>query len=317
MGALCGCKRSNIVQPSPTKKNSQSAVVNQRLRGDLQHGVMETTTDGLSQHPWGANSMNNNNNNGRSPTQKQAARKMSEINQQSVLKKYEMQAIIGEGSFSKVFRVQNRQTNELFALKITDKAKSLESGMPCYKREITILKRIEHANIVKLYEIFYSHSKVYLILELALGGDLFDRLASNGPYSEPLARSTMTMVTEGLHYLHQLNITHRDLKLENLLYKNSRVDSKILISDFGLSHITEGRVRESLMCTTCGSEEYTAPEVLDGCEYTESVDMWALGVVAYSVLSGHMPFSETNRTRLHSRIKSGLLVFKEQVSVIV
>lgn len=306
MGASCGCKSRNVVQPSPIKTATAARLQQQqRLRGpDL---VIMETTDGLS-------TTDSNNNNNVNAAKKNVSKKISE---QSVLKKYEMQTIIGEGSFSKVFRVQNRQSKEFYALKITDKAKSLESGMPSYKRELAILKRTNHSNIIKLYEVFYSNSEVYLILELALGGDLFDRLSSNGPYNEPLARSTVTMVTEGLRYLHQHNITHRDLKLENLIYKNSKTDSKILISDFGLSHVTDDVARGSLMYTTCGSDEYIAPEVLDGCEYTHSVDMWALGVITYAVLSGHMPFMETNRARLHSRIRSGLLVFKEQVRACV
>ncbi len=307
MGATCGCERSNVVQPSSGSVKPRQCAAAIKGPGPGELVIMETTDNGYSrQPPWG-DSYNNN------TAQKHTERKVSGINEQSVLQKYDILTIIGEGSFSKVFRVQDKQSNEFYAMKITDKAKSLESGMPCYKRELAILKRTNHSNIIKLYEVFYSNSKVYLILELALGGDLFDRLSSKGAYSESLARNTITMVTAGLDHLHQLNITHRDLKLENLLYKNSRMDSKLLISDFGLSHVRRDDVRSGLMCTTCGSEEYIAPELLEGCEYSNSVDIWALGVVAYAVLSSHLPFAETNRARLHSRIRSGLLVFKEQV----
>ena len=310
MGAICGCKRSNVVQPSSSvKTNHSSSAASKHFGGAL---ILDLTDSGsLSKHSLADTNYNNNNASSSEQVQ-QAAGAM--LNEDSVLKKYNLQTVIGEGSFSKVFRIENRQTGEYFALKITDKAKSLESGMPCYKRELAILKRARHQNIITLHEVFHSNSKLYLILELASGGNLFDRISSSGAYNEPLAQRTLSMITNALSYLHRVGVTHRDLKLENLLYKNSRKDSKILISDFGLSHMTEGDASRNVMWTTCGSEEYIAPEVLDGLEYSNAIDNWALGVITYAVLCAYMPFTDQNRARLHQKILSGMVSFREQVS---
>ena len=298
------------MQPSSPIKTSNSAA-SKHFRGAL----ILSDSGSLSKHSLPDTNNSNNNASSSDQIQQQQAGKM--LNEASVLKKYDFQTVIGEGSFSKVFKVEEKRTGEFYALKITDKAKSLEFGMPCYKRELAILKRARHQNIITLNEVFHSNSKLYLILELASGGDLFDRISSNGAYSESLAQRTLNMITNGLSYLHQLGVTHRDLKLENLLYKNSRIDSQILISDFGLSHMTEGDASRNVMWTTCGSEEYIAPEVLEGMEYSNAIDTWALGVITYATLSSYMPFTDQNRARLHQKIQSGMVSFREQVGVVV
>lgn len=230
-----------------------------------------------------------------------------------VLKKYDVKALIGRGSFSQVLRVENRTTSELFALKIIDKKAADDNR---YKVELRVLGRVKHPNIVSLHEVFHSNSKVYAVLELATGGDLFDRIKTRGYCREKHGKTIVRMVLSGVDYLHSVGITHRDLKLENLLYKHPGDDSRILISDFGLAHIkgcSNGASAEVFgedgMSTTCGTAEYLAPEILEGEIYTNLVDMWAIGVITYIILCGAMPFVDENRARLYRKIRHGQYSF--------
>ncbi len=227
-----------------------------------------------------------------------------------VLKRYEVKALIGKGSFSKVLRIEDRSTKERFALKVIEK---LPAQGNRYMIELNILKRVRHPNVVCLHEVFHSNRKVYLVLELAFGGDLFDRVYTKGYFSEVPGRKIVHMTLSGVAYLHNLGITHRDLKLENLLFRESGDDSKILISDFGLAHMRSETGDENPMSTMCGSPEYLAPEMLQGEEYTELIDMWALGVITYSVLSRSMPFMDESRARLYQKITKGQFSFTDEV----
>ena len=227
-----------------------------------------------------------------------------------VLKKYEVKAQIGKGSFSRVLRVENRETKELYALKMIEKN---EIDGNRQETELNVLQRVKHPNIVSLYDVFLSNTKFYLVLELATGGDLFDRIQKKGYFQEERGKIVIRMVLSGLAYLHNLGITHRDLKLENLLYKSPGNNSKIMISDFGLAHVRASKTDENGMSTTCGTAEYLAPEMLEGEIYTQLIDMWAMGVITYVVLCGAMPFLDDSRARLYQKIKSGQYTFPDQV----
>ena len=234
-----------------------------------------------------------------------------------VLRNYNVKALIGRGSFSRVLRVESKGTKELYALKIVEK-RQLEGNN--YQTELNLLQLISHPNVVKLHEAFQSSKKAYYVIELAAGGDLFDRLDGCGHFTESLSRRTARMILSGVAYLHSMGVTHRDLKLENLLYVSPGEDSKILISDFGLAHLRSGagevdEAKESAaMLTLCGSAEYLAPEMLEGEPYTELVDCWSMGVVIFTMLSGAMPFVDGSRARLYNKIRNGQYSFGDQVS---
>jgi protein serine kinase H len=125
-----------------------------------------------------------------------------------------------------------------------------------------------------------------------------------GHFTEVDATKCLKMVLEGVAYMHKLGITHRDLKPENLLFYHPGADSKIIITDFGLSctRTKTGSGNGELMRTTCGTPEYIAPEILMRKPYTNAVDMWAIGVITYILLSGTMPFDDENKTRLYRSI---------------
>uniref|UniRef100_A0A8C4RPU3 Si:ch211-27e6.1 n=1 Tax=Erpetoichthys calabaricus TaxID=27687 RepID=A0A8C4RPU3_ERPCA len=214
--------------------------------------------------------------------------------------------LIGRGSFSRVVRVEHRATKQPFAIKIIE-TKAKEGREVC-ESELNVLRRVSHRNIIQLMEVFESHERVYMVMELATGGELFDRIIAKGSFTERDATRVLQMVLDSIKYLHSLGITHRDLKPENLLYYHPGVDSKILVTDFGLAS-SGNKAGDWLMRTTCGTPEYIAPEILLRKPYTNAVDAWALGVITYIMLSGSMPFEEENRTRLYRMILKGRYSF--------
>lgn len=225
-----------------------------------------------------------------------------------VTAKYDIKALIGKGSFSKVVRVENRTTRQPYAIKMID---SIE-GKDVFEAELSVLRRVRHRYVIQLMEVFESRDKVYMVMELATGGELFDRIIAKGSFTERDAIRVTKMVMEGLKYLHSLGITHRDLKPENLLYYHPGNDSKILITDFGLSAYR--RAGDEYMQATCGTPEYIAPEIITRKPYNCLVDEWAAGVICYIMLSGTMPFDDENRTRLYRQILHGKYFYSPEVS---
>uniref|UniRef100_A0A8C4RPX2 Si:ch211-27e6.1 n=1 Tax=Erpetoichthys calabaricus TaxID=27687 RepID=A0A8C4RPX2_ERPCA len=216
---------------------------------------------------------------------------LTEISTLFLFCRYNIKALIGRGSFSRVVRVEHRATKQPFAIKIIE-TKAKEGREVC-ESELNVLRRVSHRNIIQLMEVFESHERVYMVMELATGGELFDRIIAKGSFTERDATRVLQMVLDSIKYLHSLGITHRDLKPENLLYYHPGVDSKILVTDFGLAS-SGNKAGDWLMRTTCGTPEYIAPEILLRKPYTNAVDAWALGVITYIMLSGSMPFEEEN-----------------------
>ncbi|KAM9510302.1 serine/threonine-protein kinase H1-like [Guaruba guarouba] len=219
-----------------------------------------------------------------------------------VTAKYDIKALIGRGSFSRVVRVEHKATKQPYAIKMIET--KYREGREVCESELSVLRRVHHTNIIQLIEVFETQGCVYMVMELATGGELFDRIIAKGSFTERDATRVLQMVLDGVKYLHTLGITHRDLKPENLLYYHPGTDSKIMITDFGLASARK-KGDDCLMKTTCGTPEYIAPEILVRKPYTNSVDMWALGVISYVLLSGTMPFEDDNRTRLYRQILKG------------
>jgi len=151
-------------------------------------------------------------------------------------------------------------------------------------------------------EMYDTPTKMYLIMELVTGGELFDRIVNRGSYSEKDASHVVRQIVSAIEYLHALGIVHRDLKPENLLYANESHDSDIKIADFGLSRILPD---DALLKTACGTPGYVAPEVLRGKGYGKEVDLWSVGVIMYILLCGFPPFYDDNVQVLFEQILSG------------
>lgn len=158
------------------------------------------------------------------------------------VQRYHVEKIIGKGTFSHVLLVKNTRTGFYFAMKIVDNIRT-----NC-EREMTILKRVRHPNIIHLYEGHITDDKVYFVLEVANGSDLATRLQKVGHFNEDLSKRIIQMLLSGLEYLHRNGVTHRDLKLENCLFKTKEDDSIILLTDFGLAHLQANLgVREGML----------------------------------------------------------------------
>jgi len=202
-------------------------------------------------------------------------------------KKYDVAQELGRGAFSVVKLGINKKTKERVAIKIIDRndvGKDYEKNL---KMEMDILKRVDHPNIIALHEMLEADNKLYFVMELVTGGELFDRIVEKGSYSEEDAKVLVRKIVSAIDYLHKQNIAHRDLKPENLLVKSIEDDTEVKIADFGLSKIID---KDKMMQTACGTPGYVAPEVLNAEGYDKEVDMWSVGVITYILLCGFPPF---------------------------
>lgn len=238
--------------------------------------------------------------------------------QPSIEDKYLIKELLGTGAFSEVRLCENRETGQAYAVKIIDK-KALKGKEDSLENEIRVLRRFSarkneddaektwftHPNIVQLFETYEDKSKVYLIMELVTGGELFDRIVEKGSYTEKDASNLIRQVLEAVDYMHEQGVVHRDLKPENLLYYSSSEDSKIMISDFGLSKMEDS----GFMATACGTPGYVAPEVLAQKPYGKAVDVWSIGVISYILLCGYPPFYDENDANLFAQILKGEFEF--------
>ncbi|KAF4072556.1 hypothetical protein AMELA_G00264330 [Ameiurus melas] len=210
---------------------------------------------------------------------------------------YELKEKLGEGSFSEVRVAQHRLTHKHVAVKCIRK-KALKGKESMLENEIAVLHRIKHENIISLEETFETPTKLYLVMTLVTGGELLDRILERGNYTEKDASRVILQVLEAVKYLHQLDIVHRDLKPENLLYETPLQDSKIVLSDFGLSKIAD----QGVLSTACGTPAYVAPELLQEKTYGKEIDLWAVGVISFILLCGYPPFYDDNDTELYRQI---------------
>ncbi|KAL3075436.1 hypothetical protein niasHT_037596 [Heterodera trifolii] len=220
--------------------------------------------------------------------------------------KYEVLSVVGKGSFSQVLRVQDRISKRFYAVKLV----STEQDFGAVNNELSILSRVQHPFVIRLEEVFRSATKLFIVMEMASGGEMYDRVVAKGRYSESEARMAIKMLLTGLEYLHSMHITHRDLKPENLLYSDTRQEARLLITDFGLAH--QSRASDEKMTDTCGTPEYIAPEILLRVPYSNRVDLWAVGVIAYILMSGIMPFDDDCRSRLYTHIITANYVYYPQ-----
>ncbi|XP_043375182.1 calcium/calmodulin-dependent protein kinase type 1 isoform X2 [Dermochelys coriacea] len=217
---------------------------------------------------------------------------------QDIREIYEFRETLGTGAFSEVVLAEEKTNRKLVAIKCIAK-KALEGKETSLENEIAVLHKIKHPNIVALDDIYESGGHLYLIMQLVSGGELFDRIVEKGFYTERDASQLIRQILDAVQYLHDMGIVHRDLKPENLLYYSPDPDSKIMISDFGLSKI-EGS--GSVLSTACGTPGYVAPEVLAQKPYSKAVDCWSIGVIAYILLCGYPPFYDENDAKLFEQI---------------
>jgi calcium-dependent protein kinase len=222
---------------------------------------------------------------------------------------------LGSGAFSKVYRVENQTTKEVFACKELpiNKIKDIEK----FKKEINIMSKADHPNIIKLHEIYHNKTHLDLVMEECLGGTLFDRLLKkmedeDETFTEKEAAKIFKQIMSAVCYCHNQGIVHRDLKLENVLFLNKTADSPIRIIDFGLSEISllapknlmaiiTGDNKTINMTSSVGTPHYISPEVLRG-KYTQKCDIWSAGIILYVLLSGSFPFDGNTNKEIYKAI---------------
>uniref|UniRef100_A0A3B4A768 MAP/microtubule affinity-regulating kinase 3 n=1 Tax=Periophthalmus magnuspinnatus TaxID=409849 RepID=A0A3B4A768_9GOBI len=213
---------------------------------------------------------------------------------------YRLLKTIGKGNFAKVKLARHILTGREVAIKIIDKTQLNPTSLQKLYREMRIMKTLNHPNIVQLFEVIETEKTLYLVMEYASGGEVFDYLVAHGRMKEKEARAKFRQIVSAVHYCHQKNIVHRDLKAENLLLD---ADANIKIADFGFSN--EFSVGSKLD-TFCGSPPYAAPELFQGKKYDgPEVDIWSLGVILYTLVSGSLPFDGQNLKELRERVLRG------------
>ncbi|XP_010252813.1 PREDICTED: CBL-interacting serine/threonine-protein kinase 23-like isoform X2 [Nelumbo nucifera] len=215
--------------------------------------------------------------------------------------KYEFGSVLGRGSFGKVYLARDVETGEKRAIKVLNKDRVVKEKMTDQiKREISIMKLVRHPNVVHLFEVMASKTKIYFVMEYVTGGELLTKVSKQGKLREDEARKYFQQLISAVDYCHSKGVYHRDLKLENLLLDE---DCNLKISDFGLSASPQQIREDGLLYTTCGTPNYVAPEVIDDRGYDGAkADLWSCGVVLFVLMAGYLPFDEPSLSNLYNKI---------------
>uniref|UniRef100_A0A8C1YU94 Serine/threonine-protein kinase DCLK2 n=1 Tax=Cyprinus carpio TaxID=7962 RepID=A0A8C1YU94_CYPCA len=296
-GSVNGVPNSQITTPKSAKSSSSSPTSPRSIRNFKipAHHSSATNVNGSSettqQHNNSVSPEVNGNRN---------------LTASTILDKYKIGKVIGDGNFAVVKECVERSTGKEFALKIIDKNKC-RGKEHLIESEVAVLRRVKHPNIIMLIEEVDTPTELYLVMELVKGGDLFDAITSSTKYTERDASVMVFNLAAALKYLHRMCIVHRDIKPENLLvceYPNGIKSLKL--GDFGLATVVEGP-----LYTVCGTPTYVAPEIISESGYGLKVDIWAAGVITYILLCGFPPFrSEKNlQEDLFDQILVGHLEF--------
>jgi len=220
---------------------------------------------------------------------------------------YKFVSLLGEGSFGTVEKVIHKKTGIVRALKRINKRNQISTELEI-KNEIEILKKLDHPNIVKIFEFYNSTENYYIVTEFCKDGELFDYLAKNGAFKEDQVAYIAYQILSAVYFCHSSNILHRDLKPENILIesinKNGYLDVKLI--DFGIAKIFEKNKTENEIV---GTSYYMAPEVLNG-GHSEKCDLWSIGVIIYVLLNNQVPFEGDELEDIYKNIRKGVYKIK-------
>ena len=218
---------------------------------------------------------------------------------------------LGSGSFGRVYLIKHKETNKEYALKVIDKKKVLNmyGKLDIIYNEINIHSKLEHENIIRVYNIYEEEDSINIIMEYAKNGNLYNNIIEKKlNLSEEQVFEYFIQIINAVYYLHQNNIIHRDIKPENILISE---ENKLKLCDFGWAKELTLENRS----TFCGTVEYMAPEIVGSENYDYSVDMWSLGILFYELLFGHSPFQGKNTKSVMLSIKNHHdIIFDKDVS---
>ncbi|XP_008512417.2 serine/threonine-protein kinase 33 isoform X3 [Equus przewalskii] len=231
---------------------------------------------------------------------------------------YTFGRVLGQGSFGLVIEATDKETETKWAIKKVNKEKAGSSAVKLLEREVNILKSVKHEHVIHLEQVFETPKKMYLVMELCEDGELKEILDRKGHFSENETRWIIQSLASAIAYLHNKDIVHRDLKLENIMVKSSFIDANdemnlnIKVTDFGLAVKKQGR-GEAMLQSTCGTPIYMAPEVINAHDYSQQCDIWSIGVIMYILLCGEPPFLASSEEKLFELIRKGELHFEDPV----
>ncbi|XP_005467047.1 serine/threonine-protein kinase 33 [Oreochromis niloticus] len=230
---------------------------------------------------------------------------------------YKFENKLGQGAFGVVYEATHIETQTKWAIKTFCRPAAGSSKVEMVDNEINLLKQMNHAHIIHLEAVYRSTTMIYLVTELCKGGDVRELLQRKKFFTEDETRDVICSLADAVVYLHKRDIVHRDLKLENILVKNSpdedggKIDVKV--ADFGLSVKTGGVGIENIMTHACGTLIYMAPEMMSGRGYTQWCDVWSIGVVMYMLLCGEPPFVSKTRKNLLKKIMNTGVKFSQPI----
>lgn len=232
----------------------------------------------------------------------------AEKGKQWTLNDFEIGKPLGRGKFGSVYLAREKKTKYIVAVKVLKKSQLLKAGVEHQlRREIEIQSHLRHRNILRMYGYFYDCKRIYLILEFSPGGELYKELTKRGRFSEKTSAKYISDLSSALAYCHKKHIIHRDIKPENLLVG---FKGEIKIADFGWSVHAPSSRRNTL----CGTLDYLPPEMVEGREHDEQVDVWSLGVLLYEFLVGNPPFEAEGHNATYRRIQRVDLRFPKGLS---
>lgn len=235
---------------------------------------------------------------------------LKEASEKSIKDYYAFVRNLGEGHFGMVLLAKDRRTREKFAVKVIKKHHTEVRSMTLIQRELSILRMVNHPNIVRLYDLFDTEDKLYFVLEYMEGGALYQVLARDEThFSEERASQIIKDILQGLVYLHSKGIVHRDVKPENILTTSTKWPFQSKLADFGLSNFMGN---SEALVSKVGTPYFCAREVVTNESYDTKADMWSLGVVAFEMLSGRKPFEGAHTKSVLYAILDGRWGFNGQ-----
>jgi calcium/calmodulin-dependent protein kinase I len=216
---------------------------------------------------------------------KQKGKKMSDL--------YALGDVLGAGAFGQVIAGVSKETGEKVAVKIINLKLVTADDMDAIENEVAVMKELNHPHIVQFFASIRSKSKLYIVMEMVTGGELFDTIVERELFSEQEVRSLMVNLLAGIDYMHERGVVHQDIKCENLLLSNTNDLGSVKIADFGLA-MRFDKGQEELSQEACGTLGFLAPEVIKGKPHGKPVDLWACGVIMYILVTGRHPFDIPN-----------------------